>query len=74
MSLLEKGGLMPDLIEELKASPQERALFRAAMRGALVRYAAACREEADTMVLAEDRDELLSEAAAAMARALDWEA
>jgi hypothetical protein len=38
---------MIDLIEDLRATTEERALFRAAMRGALVRHAAACREEAD---------------------------
>lgn len=62
-----------DLIDDLRARPGDRLLFRAAMRGALVRHAAACREEADTMELEADRNELLSEAHAAMVRALDWE-
>lgn len=63
-----------DLVEDLRARPQDRALFRAAMRAALIRHAALCREEAQAMELEEDAAELYAEAHAAMCRALDWEA
>lgn len=60
------------LIDHIRATPADRVLFRAAMRGALLRHAADCRERAE-FASEEDAAELITEAHAAIVRAIDWE-
>jgi hypothetical protein len=63
-----------DLIDHIRATPDDRAMVRAAVRGALLRHAVACRDDAEHATSEEEAAELITEAHAAIVRAVAWEA